>query len=102
MAPGGRFDEAGLLAAAAYTPEVLDHMGYRAPTLAPIVTLPNGVALHRWPAHYLTSDVTAFVALWRSARGTPIGDGGLLGWPAWLVAAVGYLNTNKDLEAAHG
>ena len=100
MAPGGRFHEAGLLRVAAHMPEVLDQMGYRAPTTEPIVTLPNGRALHRWPPSYLTADVQAFVGLWRTAAGRAIADGGVLGWPAWLADAVAFLDGNQKLSEA--
>lgn len=100
MAPGGVYDEAGLMAAARYTPEVLDHMGYSRDTVEPLVTLPNGVALHRWPPKYLTPAVRTFVTLHRTARGRALADGGVLAWPNWLADATAYLDANEASKEA--
>ena len=75
-------------------------MGYTRATAEPLTTLPNGVALHRWPPHYLTPPVRAFVSLHRTARGRGLADGGVLAWPNWLADATAYLDTNEATKEA--
>ena len=94
--------------AAEHLPGVLDEMGWNAPTVEPVATLPNGRALHRWPTKYLTPEVHALVRLFGLHReGLPLLDGPVMGWPAWLVDAIGFMGAEQRTfdarqEAAHG
>lgn len=88
--------------AATYTPEVLDRVGWTAPTPEPVVTLPNGRALHRWPTRYLSDEVRAVAPLHRLHRARlPLLDGPALAWPAWLVDALATLDLETDAHDRH-
>lgn len=86
--------------AARHTPGVLEQVGYHAPSAAPVDTLPNGVALYRWPPHYLTPAVHTFVRLWRLSRGRAVADGGVLSWSNWLADAVSQMDAQTAQREA--
>lgn len=86
---------------AAYTPEVLDHVGWNAPTAEPVLTL-NGRALHRWPSLYVTDEVRSLMPLSRLHRSRlPLLDGAVMGWPAWLVDALAMVDQETDARDRH-